>query len=182
MSIQWLTTPGTLAMVSAIIGGFIQGASCQQLAKIFRDTLFQLRKTTVTIISIVSMAKVLGYSGMIGSVAVFLAGAVGSFYPFFAPLIGALGTFITGSDTSSNILFGLLQKHTAIQLGLDPVWIAAANTSGACIGKLVSPQSIAIAAIATGLSGKEGELLAITVKYSVVFLAGLGVITYVFTL
>jgi lactate permease len=91
-----------------------------------------------------------------------------------------LGTFITGSDTSANILFGLLQKQTALQLGIDPIWIAAANASGACIGKLISPQSIAIAAIATGLTGKEGELLAVTAKYAAIFLIVLGGLTYGF--
>ena len=182
LTMQWLLTPGTLVLGSAIVGGLIQGASLLQLAKLFAETVCQLRKTAVTIMSIVSMAKVLGYSGMIASIATTLAGVTGPYYPLFAPAIGALGTFITGSDTSANILFGLLQKQTALQLGIDPIWIAAANTSGACIGKLVSPQSIAIAAIATGLTGKEGELLAVTVKYAVGFLIALGVITYAFAL
>ena len=180
LTMQWLLTPGTLVLISAIIGGLIQGASLIQLAKLYVKTVWQLRKTTVTIMSIVSMAKVLGYSGMIGSIAATLAGVTGPFYPLFAPTIGALGTFITGSDTSANILFGLLQKQTALQLGIDPIWIAAANASGACIGKLISPQSIAIAAIAAGLTGKEGELLAVTAKYAAVFLIVLGGITYAF--
>ncbi len=130
--------------------------------------------------AIVSMAKVLGYSGMIGSIAVTLAGVTGHFYPLIAPSIGALGTFMTGSDTSSNILFGQLQKQTALQLGINPIWIAAANASGACIGKLISPQSIAIATIATGLTGREGELLTVTVKYAIGFLFALGGLTYAF--
>jgi lactate permease len=180
LTLQWLLTPGTLVLVSAIIGGLIQGASLLQLAKLYAGTAWQLRKTAVTIMSIVSMAKVLGYSGMIGSIAVTLAGVTGPLYPLFAPAIGALGTFITGSDTSANILFGLLQKQTALQLGIDPIWIAAANASGACIGKLISPQSIAIAAIATGLTGKEGELLAVTAKYAAIFLIVLGGLTYGF--
>jgi len=150
------------------------------MIQIFRETVYQLRKTAITAISIVAMAKVLGYSGMVGVIAVTLAGATSSYYPFFAPLIGALGTFLTGSDTSSNILFGLLQKQTAIQLGINPVWLAAANTSGACIGKLISPQNIVIATVATGLVGKEGELMINTLKYAVVFLVGMGVVTYLF--
>jgi lactate permease len=126
------------------------------------------------------MAKVLAYSGLVGALAAAVAGATGSVYPLLAPSIGALGTFLTGSDTSSNILFGLLQTQTAARLGLDPVWIAAANTSGACAGKLVSPQSIAVAVAATGLSGREGDLLRQTVRYAVAFLAALGVLTLLF--
>ena len=176
LSFDWFLTPGTLVFVAAILAGFVQGASSKDLMKLAGITVLQLRKTIITVISIVSMAKVLGYSGMIGSVAVTLAETTGALYPAFAPLIGALGTFITGSDTSSNILFGLLQKQTAEQLGISPVWIAAANTSGACIGKLISPQSISIAATAAGLHGKEGDLLSVTFRYACFFLLGLGAI------
>ncbi len=176
LSFDWFLTPGTLVFVAAILAGFVQGASSKDLMKLAGITVLQLRKTIITVISIVSMAKVLGYSGMIGSVAVTLAETTGALYPAFAPLIGALGTFITGSDTSSNILFGLLQKQTAEQLGISPVWIAAANTSGACIGKLISPQSISIAATAAGLHGKEGDLLSVTFHYACFFLLGLGAI------
>jgi lactate permease len=178
---DWLLTPGTLVFIAAIIAGLVQGASMRSLVNLLVQTLRQLQKTIITVISIVSMAKVLGYSGMVASVAITLADATGCFYPAFAPLIGALGTFITGSDTSSNILFGLLQKQTALQLGISPVWIAAANTSGACIGKLISPQSISIAATATGLLGKEGDLLSVTFRYALCFLVGLGFLTFVFT-
>ena len=176
LSFDWFLTPGTLVFVAAVLAGFVQGASLKDLMKLGGFTVLQLRKTIITVISIVSMAKVLGYSGMIGSVAVTLAETTGALYPAFAPLIGALGTFITGSDTSSNILFGLLQKQTAEQLGISPVWIAAANTSGACIGKLISPQSISIAATAAGLHGKEGDLLSVTFRYACFFLLGLGAI------
>ena len=178
--IDWILTPGTLIMVSAIIGGLIQGISPRNLVVTLVKTLLSLKKTAMTVISIVSMAKVLSYSGMVGSIAAALAESTGSFYPVFAPLIGALGTFITGSDTSANVLFGALQRDVALKIGADPAWIAAANTSGACAGKLISPQSIAIAVAATGLSGREGELLGITIKYVCVFIAVLGIITYTF--
>lgn len=178
--IDWILTPGTLIMISAILGGLIQGATTKDLIIIFGQTALQLKKTIVTVVCIVSMAKVLGYSGMVSSIAVALANSTGSLYPFFAPLIGALGTFITGSDTSSNVLFGQLQKNVATQIGTDPTWIAAANTSGASAGKLISPQSIAIAAAATGLTGKEGAILNVTVKYVCIFVAALGMLTYWF--
>lgn len=180
LTLQWLLTPGTLVLLSAMIGGLIQGASLLQLSKLYVQTASQLVKTTITIMAIVGMAKVLGYSGMINSIAVTLAGSTGQFYPLVAPAIGALGTFMTGSDTNANVLFGLLQKQTALHLGIDPVWVTAANASGACIGKLISPQSIAIAAIATELAGREGEMLKVTTKYAVAFLVALGVLTYVF--
>lgn len=178
LTVEWLLTPGSMVMTAAIAGGLIQGASLRELAAVFGKTVMQLRKTAVTVISIVAMAKVLGHSGMVGAIAVALAGATGAYYPLVSPVIGALGTFITGSDTSSNILFGLLQKQTAQQLGMDQVWLAAANTSGACIGKMVSPQSIAIGAAAAGLAGREGELLSTTVRYTVPFLLAMGALVY----
>ena len=180
LTVEWLLTPGSMVMLTAVAGGLIQGASPRELAVILGKTAVQLRKTAVTVISIVAMAKVLGYSGMVGALAVALAGATGAYYPFVSPAIGALGTFITGSDTSSNILFGLLQKQTAQQLGMNEVWLAAANTSGGCIGKLVSPQSIAIVAAAAGLSGREGDLLRTTVWYTMPFLLGVGALVYWF--
>lgn len=174
----WLLTPGTLVMIGGIIGGLVQKATLAQFSKAIVETLSKIKFTSITIMSIVAMAKILGYSGMTASIAVTLAGLTGIYYPFFAPLIGAIGTFLTGSDTSSNILFGLLQKQTALQLGMDPIWIAASNTSGGCIGKLLSTQNMAVAAIATGLNGKEGEMLAFTMKYAAVFLAVCGAIIF----
>ncbi len=178
--VDWVLTPGTLIIISAIAGGIIQGASLRSFIEIFGATVRQLEKTVITVIAIVSMAKILAYSGMVSSIALFLANTTGPAYPLFAPLIGALGTFITGSDTSANVLFGALQKETALQIGSNPSWIAAANTSGACAGKMISPQSIAIATSATGLTGKEGEILKVTSKYVIAFVFGLGLITYMF--
>jgi len=105
------------------------------------------------------LAKIMGNTMMIRDLSLFLAQVSGSLFPFFSPLIGALGTFITGSDTSSNILLGKLQKDTATGLGLDPVWVSAANTSGATAGKMISPQSIAVASSSVGLQGKENQIL-----------------------
>ncbi|MDU4959134.1 MAG: L-lactate permease [Sporomusaceae bacterium] len=180
LAIDWILTPGTLIMAAAVSGGLLQGASCRALAAVLLDTVRQLQKTMAAVLAIVAMAKVLAYSGMVAAVAVALAAATGPYYPLFAPAIGALGTFLTGSDTSSNVLFGSLQKETALRIGADPSWIAAANTSGACAGKLISPQSIAIAASATGLTGREGELLKATFKYAIGFSLALGLLTFFF--
>ena len=176
--IPWLTTPGTLVLAAAILGGLWQGAKAPALLRIYGDTLRKLASSCITIISIVCMAKVLSYSGMMLTLSASLADLAGGAYPVLAPFIGGLGSFITGSDTSANILFGDLQKQVALQLGLDPIWIAASNTSGACIGKLLSPQNIALAAVATGLAGQEGKLLSVGLLYAIPFLLFLGGLVY----
>ncbi|MCE5219826.1 MAG: L-lactate permease, partial [Clostridium sp.] len=125
-----------------------------------------------------AMAKIMGYSGMITTIAVVLVAATGSFYPIISPMIGGLGTFVTGSDVSANVLFGGLQVEVAKSISIDPYWLAAANTSGATGGKMISPQSIAIATAATGLSGAEGKILGTTVKFCIGYVIIIGLITY----
>jgi lactate permease len=181
MGIDWVVTPGTLIMIAAVIGGFVQGASASALVEIFGKTVKQLQKTIITIIAIVSMAKIMGYSGMIAAIAIALAKLTGKFYPLFAPAIGALGTFVTGSDTSANVLFGALQKQTAIAIGADPTWVTASNTTGATAGKMISPQSIAVACSATGQEGQEGAILAVTIKYCIVYVILVGILIYAFS-
>jgi lactate permease len=180
LNIDWIVTPGTMITIAAIIGGLFQGASMTSLANIFNKTLVQLQKTMVTVMAIVALAKVMGYSGMIAAIAIALAKITGPFYPIFAPAIGALGTFVTGSDTSSNVLFGALQKQTALQIGANPTWVTASNTTGATAGKMISPQSISVATSATGQDGKDGEILAVTIKYCLVYVILVGILVYVF--
>ncbi len=180
LEIPWLLTPGTLVLSAALAGGLWQGARPAALAGIYGATLRRLAAPALTIVSIVCMAKVLSYSGMMLHLSGGLAHAAGAAYPAAAPFVGALGSFITGSDTSSNILFGDLQKQVALQLGLSPVWIAASNTSGACIGKLISPQNIALAATAAGLAGREGKLLALGLAYALPFLLFLSALVFAF--
>jgi lactate permease len=181
MGVDWLVTPGTLIMIAAVIGGFIQGTSAAALVEIFGKTVKQLQKTIITIIAIVAMAKIMGYSGMIAAIAIALAKLTGKFYPLFAPAIGALGTFVTGSDTSANVLFGALQKQTAVAIGADPTWVTASNTTGATAGKMISPQSIAVACSATGQEGQEGAILAVTIKYCIVYVLLVGILIYAFS-
>ncbi len=180
LEIAWLLTPGTLVLVSALIGGRIQGASFAAMARLAATTARRMGRSIITIVCIVSLAKVLGYSGMINTVAVSLAGMAGKLYPLVSPVLGLLGTFITGSDTSSNILFGQLQKQVALTIGASPVWMAAANTSGACIGKIISLQSIAIAGISANIAGREGDLLVVCLKYALPFIAALCLLVYAF--
>ena len=108
---------------------------------------------------------------MIAAIASGLVAVTGSYYPLFAPFIGAIGTFVTGSDTSSNILFAKLQANVAAQLNYaDPNWLVAANTTGATGGKMISPQSIAIATAACDMQGKDGEILRSAIPYALLYI------------
>lgn len=176
---SWLATPGVWIILAAFIGGRLQGAKLTEILKIFYKTVIQLSKTIITIIAIMATAKLMGYSGMISSIAVMCVTVTGGFYPLFAPLLGAIGTFVTGSGTSASVLFGGLQKETAVALHLNQSWITASNTAGAVIAKMISPQSIAVAVAAVGLQGKESVLLKGTIKYFVLFLLIVGVVTMI---
>ncbi|MBP6065572.1 L-lactate permease [Bacteroides sp.] len=179
--ISWLTHAGVLLFIGTFIGGLIQGASVQELFAVLWSTLKQLKKTVVTVICLVSLSTIMDFSGMIAIIATVLAAATGGLYPLFAPAIGCLGTFITGSDTSSNILFGKLQATVAGQIGVNPDWLAAANTVGATGGKIISPQSIAIATSASNQQGKEGEILKAAMPYSLVYILIAGIIVFFFS-
>ena len=176
--IKWIATPGTLIIAATFIGGLIQGARIKEIIGVFIRTVKQLMKSTVTVVSIVSMSKVMAYSGMISAIAVVLVKVTGHYFSLFSPLIGALGTFVTGSDTSANVLFGKLQVEVASNINVSPCWLAAANAAGATGGKMISPQSIAVATAATGLVGLEGKLLNQTLKFCLVYVMFLGVLVY----
>jgi lactate permease len=175
----WLATPGTLIILAAFIGGLIQGVKFSEILSVLFKTCKQMSKSAVTILAIVALAKVMSHSGMIKSIAVVLVAITGGFYPLIAPLLGALGTFVTGSDTSANVLFGGLQVEVAKSLNMSPYWLAAANTGGATAGKMISPQSIAVATAATGLAGAEGKIFTKTLKFCIGYVIVLGVLVYV---
>lgn len=178
----WISNAGLMLFLGATIGGLIQGLSFKRLMVILAKTVMNLRKTVITIISLISLASVMNYCGMIAAIAAGLVAVTGSFYPFFAPLIGAIGTFVTGSDTSSNILFAKLQANVAGQLGMtgqstffgvegsETNWLVAANTTGATGGKMISPQSIAIATAACDMQGKDGEILRSAIPYALLYI------------
>ena len=164
----WIGNAGLMLLLGTTIGGLIQGLSLRQLVVILARTAVNLKKTVITIISLVSLASVMNYAGMILVIASALAFITGQLYPLFAPLIGAIGTFVTGSDTSSNILFAKLQANVAHQLNYsDPNWLVASNTTGATGGKMISPQSIAIATAACNMQGRDGEILRAALPYAV---------------
>ena len=128
--------------------------------------------------SIMAMAKIMSHSGMIAEIAGMLVTLTGDSYPAAAPFVGAIGTFVTGSGTSANVLFGGLQVETAGSLGLDPCWLAGANTVGATIGKMISPQSIAIGTAATATVGNESKILRKVMKYCAIFIVIAGCVAY----
>ena len=177
LKIEWLTTPGVLILLASLIGGAIQGSPPKEMLSLFFTTLCQLKKSIVAILAIVAMATVMDKSGMITVIATTLVATTGIGYVFLSPVIGALGTFITGSDTNANVLFGKLQATAAQQLGIDPHVLAAANTAGATGGKMISPQSIAIAVSASKLEHLSGQIMSTTLKYCLlyIFLLGLGI-------
>ena len=175
---SWINTPGMMILIATFIAGLIQKLKFTYMLDVLKRTIIQLKTSFITIMSIVAISKIMSHSGMTSSISFGLCAITGSFYPLISPLLGAIGTFVTGSDTSANILFGALQTEAAKSLSIDPYWIAAANTAGATAGKMISPQSIAIATSATGLIGSEGKILSTTVKYCLGYVVILGLIVY----
>ena len=178
LGFSWINTPGVMIFIAAIIGGLIQGASVKDMAEVFLETLKKYWKTILTICSVMATAKIMSYSGLISDIAKFLVAAAGPFYPFIAPFIGALGAFVTGSGTSTCVLFGGLQSETALALGLNASWMAAANVMGAGIGKMICPQGIAIGAGAINAVGSESKILSAVFKYFLLYVILAGVICY----
>jgi lactate permease len=166
---NYLSAAGTAILISAIIALPLIGLAFRDGIRIFIKTLKQLKFPIITVASVLGFAYLVNDSGIILTLASVLANT-GSFFPFFAPILGWLGVFITGSDTSSNALFSRLQAVTATSIGVDPVVTVAANVSGGVIGKMISPPSIAVAAAAGNLVGKESELFRFTLKHSFIML------------
>ena len=162
---NYLSASGTAILISAVLSVPLLGLSFRQGAKIFGETLHQLRFPIVTIAAVLAFAYIVNASGITITLAEALANT-GFLFPFFAPVLGWLGVFITGSDTSANALFARLQYETATSIGVDPLVTVAANASGGVFGKMISPQSLAVAAAAGQLVGRESELFRFTVKHS----------------
>ncbi|MVX66616.1 L-lactate permease [Clostridium chromiireducens] len=182
LTFSWINTPGIIIFIAAIIGGIIQGAKVSLMFDVLLNTLKANWKTIVTICAVMSTAKVMSYSGMISDIASLLVVVTGGAYPLISPLIGSIGGFVTGSGTSTSVLFGGLQVQTAQNLGLSAAWMGAANTLGAGIGKMICPQSIAIGASAIGKSGSESKILRSVFKYYICYVVIAGIICFVGTL
>lgn len=170
-SYRWdfFAAAGTAILVSALLSMLINGIGLGKAAQVFGKTLKQLVYSLITIASVLGLASLANYSGMSYTLGLAFA-ATGKVFPVFSPVIGWLGVFLTGSVTSSAALFGKLQQVTAQQIGLNPVLTTSANLIGGIMGKLISPQSIAIATAATGLVGKETDIFRRTLRYSAILL------------
>ena len=170
LKFTWVNTAGVWIFLSGIIGGLIQKANWNTFRSVFVDTLKQMMPTILTMCFVLACAKIMGYAGMITSISAFAIMVTGSFYPFFAPWLGALGTFVTGSGTSSGVLFGAVQMNASEALHLDPYWIVSLNSLGVAAGKMLSPQSIAIALGAVDGNGQDSKLLSMILPYGAAFL------------
>ncbi|MCU1737345.1 MULTISPECIES: lactate permease LctP family transporter [unclassified Pseudomonas] len=179
-----IAATGTAIFFSALVSMLILKIDFKTGLTTFKETLYELRWPILSIGMVLAFAFVTNYSGMSSTMALVLA-ATGAAFPFFSPFLGWLGVFLTGSDTSSNALFSSLQATTAHQIGVNDILLVAANTSGGVTGKMISPQSIAVACAATGLVGKESDLFRFTLKHSLFFATIVGLITlaqaYIFT-
>ena len=173
-----LSATGTSILLSAVISAFILGVNIKLFFTTLWETLVELARPIFTIGLVLGFAFIANYSGVSSTLGLAFA-ATGVLFPFFSPFLGWLGVFLTGSDTSSNALFANLQQVTAQQIGVDPTLTIAANTTGGVTGKMISPQSIAVACAAAGLVGKESDLFRFTLKHSLFFAVIIGIITYI---
>lgn len=173
-----LSATGTAILIAAFITIIVLKMKPSEGVATFKETLSELKKPILSIGLVLGFAMVANYSGLSSTLALILASA-GGLFPFFSPFLGWLGVFLTGSDTSSNALFCNLQNVTAQQIGVNETLLVAANTTGGVTGKMISPQSIAVACAAVGLVGKESDLFRFTVKHSLMFAVIVGIITYI---
>jgi len=176
-NIPFLGLAGTAVFISAIISKFVLRLSWIDFAKTFTETCKEIAWPLVTIMSVLALSNIANYTGMILALAAALAKS-GTIFPFLSPVLGWVGVFITGSDTAANNLFGPLQYQTANNAAMNPVLALAANASGGVTGKMISPQSIAVACAAVGLAGKESDLFRFTIKHSFFLLLIICVITF----
>ena len=186
----WLSNAGLMIFLGAVIGGMIQGLSLGKLLTMLAKTALNLQKTVVTICCLVAMAMLMNNTGMTNDIAKGLVLLTGAAFPFFAPLIGSIGTFVTGSATNANILFGKLQATAASDLGLvnqgtffgvsgnETNWLAAANCAGSEGGKLLSPQSIAIATAACDMEGQDGDIMRKTMPFAIFWILMNGLMVF----
>ncbi|MGA8339401.1 MAG: L-lactate permease, partial [Solirubrobacteraceae bacterium] len=173
--LNYLTAAGTWLFVSGVLTAIVLRVRPALAMKTYWDTLVQLRWAILTVMAVLGIAYVMNLSGQTITLGTWAAGA-GGFFAFLSPTIGWFGTAVTGSDTSSNSLFGALQVAAAHKASLSATLLAGANSSGGVLAKMVSPQNLAIGAAAVGLAGKEGDIFRKVIGYSVVFVLLMGVL------
>jgi lactate permease len=179
-NLDWLASPGSACLVASLLGALFAGLSPCRFVRVFLSTLKQMYLPLVTIASVLGLAFLMNYSGATATLGLAFA-ATGILFPFFSPLLGWMGVFLTGSDASSNALFGNLQTTAAKHLGLNPILTAAANSTGGVMGKMISVQSIAVAAAATAMKPtEESQLFRFTFWHSVLLVSMIGVVTMIY--
>jgi lactate permease len=176
-NVNWLPAAGSLLLISGLITMLVLRVSPGRALRIFGASLEQLKWAILTVASVLALAYVMNQSGQTITLGLWAAGA-GSFFAFLSSLIGWTGVAVTGSDTSSNALFGALQVTAAKDAGIDPTLLAAANSSGGVLGKMISPQNLAIGAAAVGMAGQEGDLFRKVLKWSVLLVLVMCVLVY----
>jgi lactate permease len=174
-NLNLLSAAGTAILFAGIFSIPVTGAGMQGAMQAAGETLDKLKWAILTIALILGFAFVFNFSGMVVSLGAAFA-STGPLFPFFAPFLGWLGVFTTGSDTSSNAFFAKMQVVTARKIGVDPVVLVAANSSGGVCGKMISPQSIAVATSATGMAGHDGDMFRFSLKHSILLTAIVGVL------
>jgi lactate permease len=175
-NLNWLSAAGTSCLFAALCAVPVVGMSAKQFAKAFKNTCKQVMLAELTLAAVLALAFVLNYSGATGTMGLAFA-ATGAAFPFFSALLGWLGVFLTGSDTSANALFGSLQEVTANRLGMNAVLMASVNSAGGVMGKMISLTSIAVASAATGMKrDQEAQLFRFTLKHSVLLASVMGVL------
>ena len=178
--LNWLSASGTACLFAIIASAVVLQVSPRRVLKTYVDTFKQLKFALLTIASMLGLAYLMNYSGMTSTLGLALAGT-GTAFPFFSAVVGWLGVFLTGSDTSANALFGNLQVVTANALGLNPILTASVNSAAGVMGKMISVQSIAVAVAATGMSrDDESRLFRFTIKHSVMLMIVMGLISMMY--
>jgi len=183
-TLNWLSATGTGLLLSGILSGLYLGLGPLVLLQVFVRTLYRVRFSLLTIAAMLALGFTTRFGGLDATMGLAFAGT-GVLFPFFSPILGWLGVALTGSDTSSNVLFGNLQQISAQQVGVSPLLAAASNSSGGVMGKMIDAQSIVVAGVATGQEGQEGEILRYVFFHSLALAALVGLLVmlqaYVFT-
>ena len=174
---NWLAGTGTGILVAAVLAGFLMGLGPLSLLKEFGRTVFSLRYTVITIAAMLGLGYLMRFCGLDATLGLAFA-RTGALYPFFGTLVGWVGTATTGSDTASNVVFGSLQQVTARQIGVSPTLMAAANSAGGVMGKMIAAPSIVVASTATGTYGQEGTILRYVYLHSLALAALVGALVY----
>jgi lactate permease len=176
-TLNWLSATDTGILLAAILSGFIMGCGPRQIVKVCGKTLWKVRFSMMTIACMLALGFLTRYSGVDATMGLAFA-RTGAMYPFFGTLLGWLGVALTGSDTSSNVLFGSLQKITAQQIHIQPTLMASANSAGGVMGKMIDAQSIVVASTATQWYGHEGDILRYVFFHSLALAALCGIMVF----